>query len=213
VFRNYLSIFGVVALGSLATSGSALAAQFKAEVAPVNYIGTVPVATPVVFSTSAGTATCGVTEFRGSNNAASPTAKLPLLFGAGNCTIFGEKNKTIVPNGCSFELTIGTLISEGTLKVVCPGLESIEIRKTGCLVAIPSQGPVPKQNVSFKNSTANGKKIFEPTFEIKTGLEYSATGALCGTAEGLYTNGGITGTARIAGEDPSKKALQGVWVE
>ena len=210
MIRKCLSILGIAILGSLAASGSALAAQFKAAVAPVNYIGTTPIATPVVFSTSAGTATCSITEFKGSNNAASATAKMPLSF-AGTCVNFGEKNKSIVANGCSFEFTIGKLISEGTIKVLCPAGNSIEIQKTGCLVAIPPQGPV--GNVSFKNSTANGKRIFEPTFEIKTGLEYTATGALCGTAEGFYTNGGITGTARIAGEDPAKKALQDVWVE
>lgn len=206
-----LSILGLAILGSLAASGSALAAQFKAEVAPVNYIGSVPVATPLVFSTSAGTASCQTVGFSGSNNASSTTAEMPLYFGAGSCKNFGEAFQSIVPNGCSFKFAIGALISEGTIEVVCGAGKTIEIQKKECTVSIGSQKPL--GNVSYKNSTANGKKIFEPTFEIKNGLNYTATGAKCGTAEGPYTNGGITGTARIAGEDPGKKALQDVWVE
>lgn len=211
MFRSAISIAVVAVVGSLTLSGNAFAAQFKAEAAPVTYLGSVPVATPLVFSTSAGTGTCQVTELRGTNSAASSTAEMPLSFGAGGCTNFGETNKSIVANGCSFKLTIGTLISEGTVEVVCPAKQSIEIQKVNCTVLVGSQKAL--SNVSFKNSTANGKRIFEPTFEIKTGLAYTVTGAKCGTAEGAYTNGGITGTARIAGENSSKKALQDVWVE
>ncbi|MET0559549.1 MAG: hypothetical protein ABW065_12915 [Solirubrobacterales bacterium] len=211
MIRKSLSILGIAILGSLAASGSAVAAQFKAAVAPVNYIGTTPVATPVVFSTSAGTATCAITEFRGSNNAANATAEMPISFGAGNCVNFSENFKSILSNGCSFKFTIGALISEGTIEVVCAMGKSIEIQKKECTVSIGAQKPL--GNVSYKNSVANGKKIFEPTFEIKNGLNYTVAGAKCGTAEGLYTNGGITGTSRIAGEDPAKKALQDVWVE
>ena len=211
MFGKHISIAVLAVLGSLALSGSALGAQFKAESAPVNYIGSVPVATPLVFSTTAGTASCQTVGFSGSNNANSTTAEMPLYFGAGSCKNFGEEFKSIVPNGCSFKFAIGTLISEGTVEVVCPANQSIEIQKEGCTVSIGSQKPL--KNVSFKNSTANGKRIFEPTFEIKTGLVYTVTGAECGTAEGKETNGGITGTARIAGENPKTVALQDVWVE
>jgi hypothetical protein len=206
-----ISILGIAILGSLAISGNALGAQFKAESAPVNYNGSVPVATPLIFSTSAGTGTCQTVTFTGTNNASSTTAELPVSFGAGSCTNFGEKFKSIVANGCAFKFAIGKLISEGTLEIVCAAGKSIEIQKTGCTVSIGAQKPL--SNISFAWSGTGVNRIFEPTFEIKNGLAYTVKGAFCGTAEGGYTNGGITGTARVAGENPSTKAVQGVWVE
>jgi hypothetical protein len=178
-------------------SGNALAALFKAEIAPVSYNGSVPVATPLIFSTAAGTAQCQTVSFSGTNNASSPTAELPVSFGAGSCTNFGEKNKSIVANGCAFKFALGKLISEGTLEIVCPPSKSIEIQKTGCTVSIGSQKPV--SNISFTWSGSGANRFFEPKFEIKDGLVHTVKGAFCGTAEGTDTHGGITGTALVKG--------------
>ena len=211
MFGKYLSIFGVVLVGCLGASGSALAAQFKAESAPVEYVGDTIAGAPLVFSTSAGTGTCTTTRFSGTNNAASATAEMPVTFGAGTCTNFGEAGKSIVTNGCSFKFAIGKLISEGTIEVVCAAKQSIEIQKKECTVSIGSQKPV--GNVSYKNFGMKTNRDFEPVFEIKEGLAYTVTGPKCGTAEGAYGNGGITGTGEIFGLNPTTKLAQGVWVE
>lgn len=211
MFGKCLAILSVVLVGCLAASGSAFAAQFKAEAAPVEYVGDTIAGAPLVFSTSAGTGTCTTTRFGGTNNGASATADMPVTFGAGTCTNFGEAGKSIVTNECSFKFAIGKLISEGTLEVVCPEKLAIEIRKTECTVSIGSQKPL--GNIAFKNFGVKPNRGFEPVFEIKGGLAYTVKGPKCGTAEGAYANGGITGTGEIFGLVPATKAAQSVWVE
>ena len=204
MFGKHISILCVVAVGCLATSGSAIAAQFQAESAPVNYVGSGPVATPLVFGTAAGTAQCQTLDLTGTNKfALSTTAELFPKWGAGSCTIFGVLNQSIQANGCSFLMSIGTLISEGTVEILCPPGKVIEILGKSCTVTVGAQ-KFKGNTMSYANEGSMKTQVFKPTFIVKGMLTYTM-GKGCPAAE-TRSDGNLTGTVKVGG------GTQGVWV-
>ena len=130
------------------------------------------------------------------------------------CTgTFGTR-PVIKMNECNYRFHAGTTVgeksagtTEGTVDIVCPGTNVIEVAAAGCLTKVPAQnglGPVyfHTEATNPETVTIEAKVGDEPEKLHNHGIKYSTSGFLCGTHTN-EENGTYTGNVTVKGFNAS----------
>jgi hypothetical protein len=175
------AVFAMSALGATAAS----AAEFHAASAPVTINGTQ--STGHQFKTDAGTVTCKVATFTGTQSSKT-SATVTMTPTYKECTAFGFINVPIHTNGCAYIFN-----ANGNTEVECPAGKTFEITAPGCTTKV---GP---QSITGGNTFTNnaGKTQITVDTDITGKIAYNECGSA--TTGGTYTGGTtVTGAGGVA---------------
>jgi hypothetical protein len=221
--RN-LKVLGLALVAALAMSAVAASAasatpfEFHSEASSTVLTGSQEGTD--VFTTDAGTVSCGEANYIGSQSAATTTT-VSVLPTYSNCTAFGFISVPIVVNGCEYLFHAGTASTtgeppvthyEGTADVVCPAGKVIEVKAPGCTVTVGSQTGL--QKVTYTNKEGGGFE--DVTVDVNmTGIKYEEHNKglfpTCANNTVPKSNGTYTGAATVTGDAGGGQV--NIWVE
>lgn len=170
------------AVSSLGVGAAAAATTFHSSWHPQTINGSQT--TSFVFTTNAGTVTCGSVTVSGTTSAS--TSSTATVAGsatepASKCTAFGFVNVPVYGNGCG-----AVANASGTTEVECPVGKKIMIVAPFCTTSV---GP---QHIASGVSYSNNSGDVVVKVNIVSEIDYNE----CGTNR---TNGSLTGTMTVTG--------------
>jgi hypothetical protein len=220
-----LAVLAVVALSAVAAASAS--AKFDSEVEKTTLSG--GQTTTHEFTVPAGTTTCEVASFTGSETGTKTasgsftTETLTITPSYSKCktVLFGETHEThVIMNGCDYKFHAGATIEgetkvAGTVDIVCPEKKSIEVEITGaniCRVTVPSQNGV--AGITYHNTGVGASRDVDVTANVST-LRVIQDGAFCPgnnfASSKEFTTGVYKGTTTEIGKNSEGKQV-GIWV-
>jgi hypothetical protein len=192
--------FGI-ALVAMAAIGIAAGATARASELHVTHEGTAVITgeqtEPHAFTTTLGTATCGIANFEGSASGAGPqitAQELTVTATYSNCIAFGL-GASVQMNGCKYTITSKlnqtTEAGKGYADIAgCTAGTSINVNAGfgSCIVTIGEQSNL--SQLVFTNKGFPPKEQVEANIVI-SGIKYQYHGALCPGAATEQRNDGI----------------------
>jgi Trypsin len=187
--------------------------KFRTEAAPVVLTGKQHLGATVI-PLDAGFVSCAETTYTGEMTEAE-TIEIDLTPNYTECEFAGAK-ATVDVNSCQFRLTPFAREGanfEGSVDIVCPEEEEIEITGSGCTITIGPQ--LERRSVTYTNVGAGATREITVDFNL-AGLTYEEhkvePGPKCATNTVPTANGMYNGATLITGETAAK-VHRGIWVE
>jgi len=228
MIRNFkvLGLALVVAVALSATAAATASANFDSESEVTKFSG--GQSTTHEITVAAGSTTCEEVSFPGESTGVltggaytTETLTIKPVYNKCSSVVLGEKRTThINTNGCSFLFTAGATTEagtkvDGTVDVVCPAGQSIDIQITGpevCTITVPAQAGLP--GITYHNTGSGSTRDIDITASVST-LTYIQHGFLCPSNDFMstktFTNGKITGSTTLIGKNGAGTQV-GIWV-
>lgn len=187
--------------------------KFRAEAAPTVLTGKQHLGATVL-PFDAGFLSCAETTYAGEMTEAE-TIEMDLTPTYAGCEFAGMK-ATVDVNGCKYRLTPFAKEGanfEGSVDVVCPEGNKIEVTGSGCTITIGPQQE--RRTATYTNVGAGATREITVDFNL-AGLTYEEhkvePAPKCANNTVPTANGGYNGATLITGETAAK-VHRGIWVE
>ena len=228
MIRNFkvLGLALVVAFALSATAAATASANFDSEAEVTKLSG--GQSTTHEFTVNAGSTTCEEASFPGESTGVltggaytAETLTIKPVYSKCSSVVLGEKRTTHVNmNGCDYLFKSGATTESGTkvhgtVDVVCPAGQSIDVQITGaeiCTITVPAQTNV--AGITYHNTGTGSARDVDVTANVST-LKYTQHGFLCPgnafSSTKTFTNGKYTGSTTEVGKNTLGNPV-GIWV-
>ncbi len=203
-----LALVAVSAMGAMAAPVGSASPQLHSETEHTILTGTQIVGNEL--GLDVGVMKCGVTNFDGTIGVATTTT-FGLTPTFENCKFGAEVNALFTHNGCNFRFHIGadTEHLTGSMDIVCPDGEEIEIDAPMCMITIPPQANIGTVTYTNENEGMTRSVILDLNLN---GIDYEEHGMLCENETETTNNGTYSGKVTVTGENTAQEH-RGIWIE
>jgi hypothetical protein len=203
-----LALVAVFAVSAVAAPVSSASPELHSETGHTILTGNQITANELALD--AGTMKCASLKFDGTIEVATTTT-FGLTPTFSECKFGAEINALFTHNECRFRFHVGpnTEHLTGSVDIVCPDNQQIEIDAPMCTITIPPQANL--QGVTYTNENEGMERSIVLDINL-VGIDYEEHGMLCENETETTNNGTYTGRVTVTGENTNQEH-RGIWIE